>query len=86
MFNLYMPLILKGRVKKVITLTSGFADDDLTTRFSIAYAGPYSISKSAMNTAVAKYSAEYLEKGVLFMGISPGAVEVGQDEHCERSY
>ncbi|KAH8693986.1 short-chain dehydrogenase [Talaromyces proteolyticus] len=80
LFNLYMPLILKGHVKKVIAITSGFADDDLTTTYAIDVAGPYSISKAAMNTAVAKFSAEYAERGVLFMGIAPGAVEVGQDK------
>ncbi|KAJ9152057.1 NAD(P)-binding domain protein [Pleurostoma richardsiae] len=81
LFNLYMPLILKGGIKKVITLSSGFADNDLTTEYSIDVAGPYSISKAAMNTAVAKFSAEYAGDGVLFMSIAPGAVEVGQDRN-----
>jgi NAD(P)-dependent dehydrogenase (short-subunit alcohol dehydrogenase family) len=80
LFNLYMPLVLKGRVKKVITLGSGYADNDFTTNFSIDVAGPYSISKAAMNCAVAKFSAQYAEKGVLFMTIAPGAVEVGQEK------
>ncbi|RDW56539.1 hypothetical protein BP6252_14110 [Coleophoma cylindrospora] len=80
LFNLYIPLILKGRVKKVISLSSGFADDNLTTGFAIDVAGPYTISKAAMNTAVAKYSAEYADSGVLFMSIAPGTVEVGQDK------
>ncbi|CAM1510743.1 Fc.00g082560.m01.CDS01 [Cosmosporella sp. VM-42] len=84
LFNLYMPLILKSRVRKVITLTSGFADNDLTTEYLIDVAGPYSISKAAMNTAVAKFSAEYAESGVLFMGIAPGAVEVGQDSNLTQ--
>ncbi|CAG9956786.1 unnamed protein product [Clonostachys rosea f. rosea IK726] len=79
LINLYLPLVLKGDVKKVIVLSSGFADDELTTNFNIGEAGPYTISKSAMNTAVAKYSAEYAEQGVLFLSIAPGAVEVGQD-------
>ncbi|RDW56865.1 hypothetical protein BP5796_12932 [Coleophoma crateriformis] len=63
-----------------VFLSSGFADDELTTGFAIDVAGPYTISKAAMNTAVAKYSAEYAESGVLFMSIAPGAVEVGQDK------
>ncbi|EON98502.1 putative short chain dehydrogenase protein [Phaeoacremonium minimum UCRPA7] len=83
LFNLYTPLIMKGRVKKVISLTSGFADNDLTTGYGIDVAGPYTISKAAMNTAVAKFSAEYAEKGVLFLSIAPGAVEVGQDKNCK---
>jgi NAD(P)-dependent dehydrogenase (short-subunit alcohol dehydrogenase family) len=79
LFNLYIPLLLKGRVKKVIYLSSGFADNELTTDYGIDVAGPYSISKAAMNTAVAKFSAQYAEQGVLFMSLAPGAVEVGQD-------
>ncbi|KAH8667080.1 hypothetical protein BX600DRAFT_285618 [Xylariales sp. PMI_506] len=79
LFNLYMPLVLKGRVKKVITLSSGYADDELTRKYDIEVAGPYSISKAAMNTAVAKYSAEYASQNVLFLSIAPGTVEVGQD-------
>ena len=78
--NLYVPLVLKGRTKKVIALSSGFADDELTTKYGIDVAGPYTISKAAMNTAVAKFSAQYAEQGVLFMSIAPGAVEVGQDD------
>ena len=80
LFNLYMPLVLNGRVKKVITLSSGYADDSLTVGFGIDVAGPYTVSKAALNTAVAKFSAQYAEQGVLFLSIAPGAVEVGQDE------
>ncbi len=79
LFNLYMPLVLKGSAKKVITLTSGFADNDLTATYGIDVAGPYTISKAAMNAAVAKFQAQYSGDGVLFMSIAPGAVEVGQD-------
>ena len=78
-----MPLVLKGSVKKVISLTSGYADDDLTRNYAIHEAGPYTISKVAMNTAVAKFGAEYAEKGVLFLSIAPGTVEVGQDNDCK---
>ena len=80
LINLYMPLLLKGGAKKVISLSSGLADDSVTTQFSIDGAGPYSISKAAMNTAIAKFSAEYAQDGVLFMSISPGAVETGHDD------
>ncbi|VUC25865.1 unnamed protein product [Clonostachys rosea] len=86
LINLYLPLVLKGDVKKVITLSSGFADNELTINYNISEAGPYTISKSAMNTAVAKYSAAYAEQGVLFLSIAPGAVEVGQDAGSENQF
>jgi NAD(P)-dependent dehydrogenase (short-subunit alcohol dehydrogenase family) len=93
LLNLFLPLILKGRAKKVIALTSGFADDALTTKYDLEIAGPYSISKAALNTAVAKYSAELRKDGVLFLSLAPGFVETGQFVnggvkllHCLESY
>lgn len=78
LFNLYMPLILKGKVKKVATISSGMADIELIARFSIASSAPYSISKAGMNVAVAKFSAEYSKDGVLFLSISPGLVDTSE--------
>lgn len=75
-----MPLILKGEKKKVITLSSGMADADLIIKYEIDLGGPYSISKAAMNLAIAKYHAQYAKDGVLFMGICPGSVSTGQWE------
>ncbi|KAH7144322.1 hypothetical protein B0J13DRAFT_525705 [Dactylonectria estremocensis] len=78
LFNLYIPLILKGQVKKVIAISTGMTDIDFITRFGIASASPYSISKAAMNVAVAKFSAEYSKDGVLFLSISPGLVDTSE--------
>ncbi|KAK7431784.1 hypothetical protein QQZ08_001724 [Neonectria magnoliae] len=78
LFNLYIPLVLKGSVKKVITISTGLADGDASAKFGLTYSGPYSASKAAMNLVVAKYSAEYSESGLLFLSISPGIVNTGQ--------
>ena len=75
--NAFMPLLLKGREKKVFTLSTGLADADLISQFDLAIAAPYSISKAAVNMAIAKYSALYKSEGVLFMAISPGLVDTG---------
>jgi len=80
LFNLFIPLIQKGSAKKVIALGSGLADDALTVKYEIEIAGPYSISKAAMNTVIAKYSAELGKNGILFLSLSPGSVETGQYE------
>lgn len=58
-----MPLVLKGSVKKVITISSGMADPDFVAKYNIASSAPYSISKAAMNVAVAKFSAQYSKDG-----------------------
>ncbi|KAL3459758.1 NAD(P)-binding protein [Aspergillus heterothallicus] len=80
LFNFFLPLIKKGQAKKVITITTGMADIDFISNFNIASAGSYSISKAAMNAAVAKYSAQYRKEGILFLGLSPGLVNTGNNE------
>ncbi|KAH8647182.1 putative carbonyl reductase [Xylariales sp. PMI_506] len=77
LFNLITPLVLKGKAKKVIAISTGHADLDLINHEAVAIAGPYAISKAALNIAVAKFSAEYRDQGVLFMSISPGVVDTG---------
>ncbi|KAJ8105908.1 hypothetical protein ONZ43_g7241 [Nemania bipapillata] len=77
LFNVYMPLILKGRAKKVITISSGIADLDLTRKFKLDLSAPYAISKTAMNATTAKLHAEHGDRGVLFLNICPGTVDTG---------
>jgi len=72
-----MPLVLKGRVKKVVTISSGMADHDLAIKYGIYENGPYSISKAAMNMVTSKYQAEFENDGVLFIGVCPGMVDTG---------
>lgn len=78
LYNLFIPLILKGKTKKVIALSTGLADDALTVNYDLEIGGPYSASKAALNTIVAKYAAELSKEGVLFLALSPGVVEVGK--------
>lgn len=75
--NSFMPLILKGSVKKVLILTTGMADNDLVVKYGVHEGGPYTISKAALNMVTSKFQAEYQKDGVLFVGISPGVVETG---------
>jgi NAD(P)-dependent dehydrogenase (short-subunit alcohol dehydrogenase family) len=77
-----MPLVLKGAVKKVVTISSGMGDMELVRKYNISEDGPYSISKAAVSMAVAKFSAEYAKDGVLFLSISPGVV--GTDVYADR--
>jgi len=77
--NAFLPLIRKGGVKKVITLSTGMADMDLINQFSLAIAGPYSISKAATNALVTKYNAALgKSEGILFLAISPGVVDTSE--------
>ncbi|KAI0484697.1 hypothetical protein GGR56DRAFT_680336 [Xylariaceae sp. FL0804] len=76
--NVFMPLILRGGVRKVIALASGHADADFVAGYDVDVAPLYAISKAALNVAVAKFAARYRRDGVLVMSISPGIVDVGR--------
>lgn len=78
LYNLFLPLILKGSAKKVIVISSGLGDPDLVTQYDLDIAALYSISKAAMNMATAKFSAQYRKNGVLFLSLCPGMVDVGR--------
>lgn len=72
-----MPLVLKGKAKRVIALSSGHGDLDLIRDISIKVSTPYAVSKAALNALIAKYDAAYRSEGVLFLSISPGIVDTG---------
>lgn len=84
-FNLTMPLILKGKTKKIMAVSSGQGDYATTAKYDLAIQGPYAISKGALDVAVAKFSAQYANEGVLLMSISPGFVDTGLFLTCELS-
>jgi len=73
----FLPLIKKGKAKKVIVISSGMADLDLINGVEVDVAAPYSISKGAVNVLVAKYNALYKKDGILFLSLSPGLVATG---------
>lgn len=75
LFSLFIPLIRQGRAKKVIAISTGMADLEAVRKWEIGIAGPYAISKAALNMAVAKFSSIYNKEGILFMSISPGLVD-----------
>jgi len=84
LFNLFLPLVMKGKTKKVIAISTGVADLDLTNQLDVDTVALYAASKAALNIIVAKFSAQYKKDGVLFMSISPGLVEVGRYEKVSQ--
>ena len=72
--NAFMPLVLKGKTKKVITLSTGLGDTDFTIQNELDEQSTYGVTKAATNMVVAKYHITYKKDGVLFLAISPGVV------------
>ncbi|KAJ7182775.1 hypothetical protein C8R43DRAFT_868266 [Mycena crocata] len=72
--NAFLPLLRKGAMKKVISLSTGLADAEYAVRTGAEAYAPYSISKAALNMAVAKYAVHLKAEGFTFLALSPGLV------------
>jgi NAD(P)-dependent dehydrogenase (short-subunit alcohol dehydrogenase family) len=72
--NAFLPLIRKGRVKKIIVISTGVADLDLTLESGHPAAVAYCVSKAALNMVVAKYANELKREGITLLALSPGIV------------
>lgn len=81
LINLFLPLVLKGKVKKVVAITSGHADLDLINDYEIETSTIYAATKAGLNVIVSKFHAQYKKDGVLFLSLSPGVIETGQFSH-----
>ena len=77
LINLFLPLIRKGSAKKIIAITSALAENDVTSMYDVEIAGPFCISKAALNHAICKLSAQHRRDGILLMSLSPGFVDTG---------
>ncbi|KAL2071006.1 hypothetical protein VTL71DRAFT_14032 [Oculimacula yallundae] len=72
--NAFLPLILKGSVKKIVVMSTGHADLDVPLALNQTSLVTYSIMKAAINMVVAKYAAEFKSQGVIVLALSPGLV------------
>jgi NAD(P)-dependent dehydrogenase (short-subunit alcohol dehydrogenase family) len=77
---LFVPLIQKGNLKKVVAISSGMADIDFIRQSGNYAQTPYSMSKAALNLAMAKFHAQYAPEGILFMTLSPGLVDTPKSD------
>ncbi|KIJ66420.1 hypothetical protein HYDPIDRAFT_174517 [Hydnomerulius pinastri MD-312] len=73
--NAFLPLLKNGTSKKVITISSGIGDLDGTLAMDFYSAGPYCISKAAVNMVNVKYASQYRSQGFVFLALSPGLVD-----------
>ncbi|KAJ7082538.1 hypothetical protein C8R43DRAFT_909667 [Mycena crocata] len=72
--NAFLPLLRKGAMKKVISLSTGLADAEYAVRTGADTFAPYSISKAALNMVVAKYAVHLKAEGFTFLALRPGLV------------
>jgi NAD(P)-dependent dehydrogenase (short-subunit alcohol dehydrogenase family) len=77
LYEAFLPLILKGKNKKVLSISTGMADPDFNREWDHTHAIFYSSSKAALNMVNVKYGAQYKKDGVLFISMCPGLVDTG---------
>ncbi|THV04321.1 NAD(P)-binding protein [Dendrothele bispora CBS 962.96] len=82
--NAFLPLLRKGTLKKVITLNTGLADVDLTSKCEYPKITSYSISKAALEMVNVKYALALKDEGFSFLNISPGFVNTAQTAPSEE--
>ncbi|KAH7396007.1 hypothetical protein BKA64DRAFT_746141 [Cadophora sp. MPI-SDFR-AT-0126] len=72
--NAFLPLILRGREKKIIVISTGGADPEQAVAMSIPFQFTMCVMKAALNMAVAKFAAELKSQDVKVLALSPGVV------------
>lgn len=85
LFNIFLPLIKNGQIKKIVTISTGLSDEKLAVQYELYESGPYSITKSAMNMVNVKFHAEFKKDGIVFMGVCPGTVNTGHNDNRKSS-
>lgn len=72
--NAFLPLIRLGQGKKIVYITSGIGDIELTRVCEIPNLLGYGVSKAAGNLLMAKYSVDLKGEGISTLALSPGWV------------
>ncbi|KAI0121946.1 NAD(P)-binding protein [Daldinia grandis] len=86
LFNYFLPLIRKGEAKKVLSISTGIADFDMVRQLELDTSGAYTLSKAALNLAVAEYHAQFHTEGILFFSVSPGVVATSGHDNAIDKY
>ncbi|KZT50164.1 NAD(P)-binding protein [Calocera cornea HHB12733] len=77
--NAFIPLLARGQLKKVLTLSSGMGDPAFILDTEFDWSVAYSVSKCALEMVNVKYAAKYKKEGWTFLAISPGVVDTAED-------
>ncbi|CCM00781.1 uncharacterized protein FIBRA_02823 [Fibroporia radiculosa] len=76
--NAFLPLLRKGSLKKILTLSSGLGDPALVLESGFAGQVGYCVSKAAVEMVNVQYANALKHEGFTFLAISPGVVKTAQ--------
>ena len=77
--NAFLPLLRAGRAKKIVAITSCVGDPDFILGTGLAWHTQYSISKAALNMAIAEFAVALRSEGFTCLALAPGIVDVFSD-------
>lgn len=79
--NAFIPLLSASAIKKAVVITTNVGNLEFTLKAGFSTSAGYGVSKAAVNMVVAKYGVapDLKEKGLIFMGISPGLIKTMQE-------
>jgi NAD(P)-dependent dehydrogenase (short-subunit alcohol dehydrogenase family) len=73
--NALLPLLRKGKAKKLIFISSAAGDIAFIRATGTAEMASYGASKSALNFIAQKYAIELADEGIVVLALSPGFVD-----------
>ncbi|KAM5442948.1 hypothetical protein MferCBS31731_001821 [Microsporum ferrugineum] len=71
----FLPLLRRGTLKKVFTMSTTMGSFEMTSRFQVAPTPAYKISKAALNMLTVQYAQSLEGEGFTVVAISPGWVK-----------
>ncbi|KLO12360.1 NAD-binding protein [Schizopora paradoxa] len=86
--NAFLPLLRAGETKKCIITSSEMGSLKYILKNDVSFAPGYSMSKAAVNVAVAKFAVKHKEEGIIFLSLTPGFVKtsLAPKEKAEAFY
>ena len=83
--NAFLPLLRAGRAKKIVAITSCVGDPDFILGTGLAWHTQYSISKAALNMAIAEFATALKAEGdFTVLAVCPGIAQTWSDKKRER--
>jgi len=76
--NAFLPLLKKGNLKKVMTLSTGLGDPALNLDSGFDGHTAYCVTKCALEMVNVKFAVRYKDQGFVFLAISPGVVNTAE--------
>ncbi|CUM68094.1 uncharacterized protein PRCAT00005811001 [Priceomyces carsonii] len=74
LINIFLPLLEKGDIRKIVFISSGLSAMSFVLKTEIQFQMPYSLSKAALNLISAKFALALKSKGFTVLAICPGLV------------